>query len=47
MGKVTVQRYTIDNPISLMGEEAGICWGAGTSDEEKNFRDASGKPQVL
>ena len=38
MGKVTVQRYTIDNPISLMGEEAGICWGAGTSDEEKNFR---------
>lgn len=38
MGKVIVQRYTTDNPISLMGEEAGICWNADTSDEEKNFK---------
>lgn len=38
MGKVTIQRYTIDNPISMMGEEAGICWNADTSDNEKNFK---------
>ena len=38
MGKVIVQRYTTDKPISLMGEEAGICWNADTSDEEKNFK---------
>jgi len=38
MGKVTIQRYTIDNPISMMGEEAGICLNADTSDNEKNFK---------
>ena len=38
MGKVTIQRYTINNPISMMGEEAGICWNADTSDNEKNFK---------
>lgn len=38
MSKVIVQRYTTDNPISLMGEEAGICWNADTTDEEKNFK---------
>ena len=38
MGTVTVQKYTTVNPISLVGEEAGICWGADIEDEEKNYR---------
>ena len=42
MGKVTIQRYTINNPISMMGEEAGICWNADTSDNEKNFKNSCG-----
>ena len=38
MGTVTVQKYTTVNPISLIGEEAGICWGADTTDEAKNYK---------
>ena len=38
MGTVTVQKYTTTNPISLIGEEAGICWGADTTDEAKNYK---------
>ena len=26
MGKILVQNYTTKNPISMIGEEAGICW---------------------
>lgn len=36
MGTVTVQKYTTTNPIAMIGEEAGICWRADTSDQEKN-----------
>ena len=38
MGTVTIQRHTTLNPISLIGEEAGICWGADTTDQEKNHK---------
>lgn len=38
MGKVIIQSSTTINPLSLMGEEAGICWGANTSHELKNFK---------
>ena len=38
MGTVTIQKYTTTNPISLIGEEAGICWGADTTDEAKNYK---------
>ena len=38
MGTVIVQEHTTKNPISLIGEEAGICWGADTSDIEKNHK---------
>lgn len=38
MGTVTVQKHTTLNPISLVGEEAGICWGADTEDSEKNYK---------
>ncbi len=37
MGKVIVQEYTCKNPITMIGLEAGICWGANTSDGEKNY----------
>ena len=38
MGTVTIQSHTTLNPISLIGEEAGICWGADTTDQEKNHK---------
>lgn len=38
MSKVEVQTYTTKDPISLIGLEAGICWGADTADEEKNYK---------
>ena len=38
MGKVTILPETTRNPITLIGERAGICWGADTSDAEKNYR---------
>lgn len=38
MGKVIVQEHTTKNPVSLIGEEAGICYGANTSDPIKNFK---------
>lgn len=38
MGIVTVQKHTTMNPISLIGEEAGICWGADITDEAKNYK---------
>lgn len=38
MGTVTIQRFTTKEPISMIGEEAGICWGADTSNAEKNYK---------
>lgn len=38
MGKVIIQPETTTNPISLIGKEAGLCWGADTEDQEKNFK---------
>ena len=29
MGKITIQNYTCKNPITMIGFEAGICWGGG------------------
>lgn len=37
MGKVTIQKYTTINPITMIGFEAGVCQGADTSDNEKNY----------
>lgn len=34
---VIIQELTTKNPISTIGLEAGVCWGAGTSDESKNY----------
>ena len=41
MGKVLIQSYTTKNPISMIGEEAGICWGADTSDINKNYKNTN------
>lgn len=38
MGKVIIQQHTTKSPISLIGEEAGVCWGADTSKPKKNYR---------
>lgn len=38
MGEVIIQDYTTKNPITLMGLEAGVCWGADTSDPTKNYK---------
>ena len=36
MGSVMIQNSTCKNPITMIGFEAGICWGADTADEKKN-----------
>lgn len=38
MGKVSILDSTTKNPITTIGERAGICWGADTSDPEKNYK---------
>ena len=38
MGTVTILDTTTRNPITLIGERAGICWGADTSDAAKNYK---------
>ncbi len=38
MGRVIIQEnYTTKHPITMIGEEAGICWGADTSNPQKNY----------
>lgn len=36
--KVTIQEHTTKKPITMMGREAGICWGADLSSQEKNYK---------
>ena len=38
MGKVTINSNTIKNPIALIGEMAGPCYGTDTSNVEKNYK---------
>ena len=39
MGNVIIQeKYTVKNPITMIGEEAGICCGANTEDNSKNYK---------
>ena len=38
MGHIILQEETIKKPISLIGKEAGVCWGANVEDEEKNYK---------
>lgn len=39
MRKVIIQsEYTTRNPITMIGKEAGICWGADVTDDHKNYK---------
>ncbi len=38
MGKVIILPETTKDPISLIGRCAGVCWGADTSNDEKNYK---------
>lgn len=38
MGKITILPETTENPISLIGMRAGVCWGGDTEDPEKNYK---------
>ena len=38
MGKISIIPETTKNPISLIGERAGVCWNADTSDSAKNYK---------
>lgn len=38
MGKITILPETTKNPISIIGKRAGTCWGADTSNDEKNYK---------
>lgn len=38
MRQVFIQEETTKNPITLIGKQAGVCWGADISDEEKNYK---------
>ena len=38
MGKITIQKETTIDPISLIGREAGVCWGVDVTNEEKNYK---------
>lgn len=42
MGTITILPETTRQPITLMGERAGICWGADTGSPEKNYRRERG-----
>lgn len=35
---VTILKETTKNPITLMGERAGVCWGADIQDSAKNYK---------
>lgn len=37
MGKVTILSQTVREPLNLIGEMAGCCWGANTESWEKNY----------
>lgn len=38
MGTITILPETTKQPITMIGQMAGVCWGADTSDLEKNYK---------
>ena len=38
MGTVTILPETTKAPITMIGERAGVCWGADTTNSEKNYQ---------
>ena len=35
---ITILKETTKKPITLMGERAGVCWGADISNQDKNYK---------
>ena len=35
---ITILSETTKNPITLMGERAGVCWGADIQNAERNYK---------
>lgn len=42
MGNIIILEETSKNPISLMGQRAGVCWGADITHAEKNYKRGLG-----
>lgn len=38
MGKVIIKSTTVKQPITLIGEMIGFCYGSDTSNDEKNYK---------
>ena len=38
MGTITILPETTKTPITLIGNRAGICWGADVTNAEKNYK---------
>lgn len=38
MGRIIIQEETTKDPISLIGREAGVCWGGNIEDAGKNYK---------
>ncbi|MGN0169863.1 MAG: FAD-dependent thymidylate synthase [Lachnospiraceae bacterium] len=38
MSKIIIQPETTVDPVSLIGREAGVCWGADITDQAKNYK---------
>lgn len=38
MGKVIIQDFTTKNPITMIGMEAGVCYGSDITNNEKNYK---------
>lgn len=38
MGKVIIQEETTKNPITLIGKQAGVCYGANIEDPARNYK---------
>ena len=40
MGTITILPETTKNPITLMGQRAGVCWGGNVEDRRKIINGA-------
>lgn len=38
MGRIIILSETTKRPITLIGERAGVCWGADISDDSQNYK---------
>lgn len=38
MGIVIIQEHTTKKPITMIGEQAGVCWDSDIRDSEKNYK---------